>query len=69
MVLIGSDLHRDDWPGNGQLKSGGLHGCLLISERSCEEGNRLLDRAMEDARVEETSEGARRLEYDPLTEP
>ena len=33
------------------------HGCLLISETSCEEGNRLLDRAMLVGKVEQPEIG------------
>jgi hypothetical protein len=33
------------------------HGCVLLPETSCEEGNRLLDRAMLIGTIEDTKDG------------
>ena len=56
--MIGDALRRSSWcsndpvcmesPGTGSFSSNlaACHGCVLLPETSCEEGNRLLDRAL-----------------------
>jgi len=45
-------FHRPDEPGHQPLLGAACHGCLLISETSCEQHNDFLDRALVVATVE-----------------
>jgi hypothetical protein len=67
--MIGDALRRSSWcsndpvcmesPGAGSFSSNlaACHGCILLPETSCEEGNRLLDRALLVGTIDEPTIG------------